>query len=79
MKSNLIMFMVVGYETTSTALSYSVFVLATQPHIQLKVRQEIENCFMSPESKPNTENVKDLSYLDIFIREVLRYYPIGKT
>lgn len=74
------MFMVVGYETTSTALSYSVFVLATQPHIQLKVRQEIDKCFMGPESeKPDTENVKDLTYLDMFIREVLRYYPIGKS
>jgi cytochrome P450 len=71
--------MVVGYETTSTALSYSVYVLATHPHIQLKLREEIDHFFIDSKSKPNTENVKDLSYLDMFIREVLRYYPIAKV
>ncbi|CAF5125098.1 unnamed protein product, partial [Rotaria sp. Silwood1] len=38
--------MVAGYETTSTALAYSTYVLATRPEIQDKLIEEINdnNC-----------------------------------
>ena len=72
--------MLAGYETTSTALSYCSFVLATNQEEQQKVRDEIDQHFSDPTgSEPNTENVKNLSYLDNFIKEVLRFYPIART
>ena len=39
------MFMLAGYETTSTALSYSCFVLATNQAEQQKVRDEVDSYF----------------------------------
>ncbi len=71
--------MLAGYETTSTALSYCSFVLATNQDEQQKVREEIDQHFSDPSLKPSTENVKDLSYLDNFIKEVMRIYPIART
>lgn len=39
------MFMLAGYETTSTALAYSSYVLATNPEEQQKLRDEIESYY----------------------------------
>ncbi len=35
-------FLLAGYETTSTALAFAAYELATHPDIQLKVQQEID-------------------------------------
>lgn len=78
-RANLIMFMLAGYETTSTALSYSCFVLATNQIEQQKVRDEVDAYFADSDEKPNTENIKNLPYLENFIKEVLRVYPIARS
>ena len=46
-KSNLILFMLAGYETTSNALNYSTYVLATNQEEQLKLYDEISSVFNS--------------------------------
>jgi cytochrome P450 len=40
--SNIYLFMIAGYETTSTAFAYSTYVLATQREIQNKLLEEID-------------------------------------
>ena len=47
--------MLAGYETTSTALSYSTFVLATIPEEQEKLRDEIDT-YYSDESNVKLKN-----------------------
>ena len=42
---NLVIFMLAGYETSSTALSYAFYILATQQEEQEKLRQEIDEHF----------------------------------
>ena len=37
--------MLAGYETTSTALAYSVYVLATNQEEQARLRDTIDGCF----------------------------------
>ena len=76
---NLMLFMLAGYETTSTTLSYCTYVLAKYPDEQQKLLDEI-NSFYSDEASgtlPNADNVGKLEYLDMFIKEVLRFYPLG--
>ncbi|CAF1139090.1 unnamed protein product [Rotaria sp. Silwood1] len=70
--------MAVGYETTSTALAYVSYVLATHPNEQLKLQEHIDSHF-----HPNTDNdiptyeaILKMEYLDMFIREGLHMYPI---
>ena len=70
--------MIAGYETTSTALAYSTYVLATKQDIQEKVFEEINQIDWDNLDRDNTyETLMNLSYLDLFVREVLRMYPIA--
>jgi len=44
-KNNLILFMLAGYETTSTALQYCAYVLTRYPEEQQKLYEEISHYF----------------------------------
>nr|QEV83809.1 cytochrome P450 [Brachionus rotundiformis] len=78
-EANLVLFMLAGYETTSTALSYASHVLATHPDEQLRLHDEISAAFGTDLSLINSDSVQELKYLDWFVKEVLRYYPIGNS
>ncbi|CAF1489845.1 unnamed protein product [Adineta steineri] len=79
--ANILLFMLAGYETTSTALSYVTYVLATHPEEQRKLQEHIDAHF-NPETEhtmPTYETVSEMDYLDMFIRETLRMYPIAPS
>jgi cytochrome P450 len=74
---NVVLFMFADYETTSTALAYSTYVLATQPEIQEKLVEEINQKVWNNNQAEETYDIaSNLSYLDLFIHEILRMYPI---
>ncbi|CAF1457709.1 unnamed protein product [Rotaria sordida] len=79
--ANIPLFMFAGYETTSTALGYIAYVLATHPNEQQKLQEDIDAHFQSNTEQdiPSYELVAEMSYLDMFIRETLRMYPITQT
>ena len=60
-----------GYETTATTLSYLAYVLATHPAEQARLQHEIDQVH------DDYEQIIKLNYLDWFIRETLRMYPIA--
>ena len=73
--------MLAGYETTSTALSYATYVLATHPEVQQKLHEHIDEHF-HPETEyimPTYEIISEMDYLHMFIRETLRIFPIAPT
>lgn len=73
--------MIAGYETTSTALGYATYILATHPEEQRKLQEHIDAHF-EPENEdimPSYEIVSEMDYLDMFIREVLRMFPIAPS
>lgn len=63
--------MIGGYETTATALGYLAYVLATHPQEQTRLQNEIDPV------TDDYEQLMKLEYLDCFIRETLRLYPIA--
>lgn len=72
--SNIMLFLVAGYETTSTALAYSSYVLAREPHIQKKLQAELDS---HPWDEHEYEEVMKIPYLEWFVNEVLRMFPIA--
>ncbi|CAF3661987.1 unnamed protein product [Rotaria sordida] len=76
--ANIALFMIAGYETTSTALSYIAYALATHPNEQRKLQEHIDAHFESNTEQdiPSYESITEMDYLDMFIRETFRMYPI---
>nr|XP_009678259.1 PREDICTED: thromboxane-A synthase isoform X2 [Struthio camelus australis] len=68
------LFLIAGYETTTSALSFATYLLATNPECQEKVLQEVDN-FSAKHIVPDYQNVQELPYLDMVIAETLRMYP----
>ncbi|XP_065421578.1 thromboxane-A synthase isoform X2 [Chrysemys picta bellii] len=67
-------FLIGGYETTTNALSFATYLLATNPECQEKLLQEIDE-FSGKHDVPDYQNVQELPYLDMVIAETLRMYP----
>ncbi|CAF4254079.1 unnamed protein product, partial [Adineta steineri] len=83
---NTVAYMVAGYETSSSALAYATYVLAKHPDVLEKLQDEIDQLPIDTDDNISDENIKEypdydtithLSYMDMFISEVLRMYPIG--
>ncbi|XP_077892855.1 cytochrome P450 3A9-like [Ictidomys tridecemlineatus] len=65
-----------GYETTSNALSFILYELATHLDVQTKLQQKIDSTL--PNKAPATyETVIQMKYLDMVVNETLRLYPIA--
>ncbi|XP_054694263.1 thromboxane-A synthase isoform X1 [Grus americana] len=68
------LFLIAGYQTTTSTLSFATYLLATNPGCQEKVLQEV-NEFSAKHMVPDYQNVQELPYLDMVIAETLRMYP----
>uniref|UniRef100_A0A8W8NTJ0 Cytochrome P450 3A24 n=1 Tax=Magallana gigas TaxID=29159 RepID=A0A8W8NTJ0_MAGGI len=70
---NSILFLLVGYDTTSNALAFTAYNLATHPDCQEKLIKEIDAIL--GKEPPNYDNVQKLEYLERVFCETLRLYP----
>uniref|UniRef100_A0A8I6A8Y2 Cytochrome P450 3A n=1 Tax=Rattus norvegicus TaxID=10116 RepID=A0A8I6A8Y2_RAT len=71
-----IFFIFAGYETTSSALSFALYLLATHPDLQKKLQDEIDAAL--PNKAPVTYDVLvEMEYLDMVLNETLRLFPVG--
>nr|ULR85615.1 cytochrome P450 [Spodoptera frugiperda] len=71
--AQLLLFLIAGYETSSTLLSFAIYVLATKPDIQDKLRSHIID--MTEGKDVDYDLLAKLQYLDGFLLETLRMYP----
>ncbi|CAF1445348.1 unnamed protein product, partial [Rotaria sp. Silwood1] len=69
----MLMFMIAGYETTSTALAWSIYQLSKHPPVQQNIKTELMQYHSS--QYLSLDHLDSLIYLDCFINEVLRYSP----
>ncbi|KAL5287924.1 CYP4V2 family protein [Megaselia abdita] len=69
-------FMFEGHDTTSAAISWTLFLLGSNPDIQEKVAQEMDDIFQGDKNCPATmTNLTDMKYLECCIKDALRLYP----
>lgn len=74
-QSNAVMFLVAGFETTGTTLSFTSYLLAKYPDIQERTRSEVLSV-MKAENGLTYDSITKMRYLDQVISEALRYYPV---
>lgn len=68
--------MLAGYESTSYALLYCFYVLATNKNEQDRLYDEIMNFKYN---NNDDSNLNEMKYLDMFCKEILRFYPISRV
>ena len=69
-------FLVTGHETTSTAMSWTLFGLCKNLEAQGKLRKEL---LTLQTDNPTMDELKSLPYLDMVVRESLRLYAPAFT
>ncbi|XP_020604908.1 cytochrome P450 3A8-like [Orbicella faveolata] len=72
-----LVFLLAGYETSSTTLGFVCYHLATDTHVQDKLRDEIDRMWPGDEMSPSYDVLHKMEYLDMVINEALRMYPPG--
>uniref|UniRef100_A0A8C9NZ00 unspecific monooxygenase n=1 Tax=Spermophilus dauricus TaxID=99837 RepID=A0A8C9NZ00_SPEDA len=77
-----IIFIFAGYETTSSALSFILYELATHPDVQTKLLKLVSNLnspkfHFSLQAPVIYDTLMQMEYLDMVVNETLRLYPIG--
>ena len=74
--SNLMLLLVVGYDTTGMTLSYLAYAMSKNPEVQEKLQQEIDQAFEDAGDKfPDYNVIQSLTYLDMVLYESLRFSP----
>ncbi|KAK3789005.1 hypothetical protein RRG08_039613, partial [Elysia crispata] len=68
-------FLLAGYDTVSTVMSFTLFLLAENPDCCSRLQQEIDEKL--GKCMPTYENMQDLTYMDMCLNEAMRLYPIG--
>ncbi|CAI2183479.1 2509_t:CDS:10, partial [Funneliformis geosporum] len=73
-RHNLAILMLAGHETTATALTTILYVLATHKDVQSKVYEELL-CVLGDNLTPTIEQQRELKYMNMVLNENLRFYP----
>lgn len=68
-------FMLAGQDSVGTAAAMTLFLLANNPTWQEKCIAELDEIFGSDERSSTIQDLKDMKYLDMCIKESLRLYP----
>ncbi|PSN49032.1 Cytochrome P450 9e2 [Blattella germanica] len=69
------LFFLAGFDTTSTLLSFSAYLLAIHPEAMAKLQKEIDEAMKANGGTVSYETLHSLKYLDMVISESLRLYP----
>ncbi|KAF4549281.1 Cytochrome P450-like protein 36 [Elsinoe fawcettii] len=75
LSDQLLTFLAAGHETTSSALTWTIFLLSTHPEIQVRLREEVKAAFTSSEHSDLATTLERLPLLNGICNETLRLYP----
>jgi cytochrome P450 len=75
-------FLLAGFETSASTLSFALYELALHPEIQRSVRAEILQVLNKHDGKLTYDTIQDMSYLDRVVsgkerNEVKQYFEIN--
>lgn len=79
--SNLMILLMVGYDTTGMTLAFILYALAENPEVQEKLQHEVDEVWKDAGGTfPDYTKIQGLSYCEMVIMETLRFYtPVAST
>ncbi|XP_066159249.1 cytochrome P450 9e2-like isoform X2 [Euwallacea fornicatus] len=75
--SQALVFFLAGFDSVSSAMSYTSYELALNPEIQAKLRKEINEVSEKCNGKPSYEDILGMKYMDMVVSESLRKWPVA--
>ncbi|GAB0089288.1 hypothetical protein DMENIID0001_038070 [Sergentomyia squamirostris] len=75
--ANAYLFVLAGFETSSTTMKFCLLELAQHPEIQNRVREEIKSVLLYYENKITYESLSEMKYLEQVINETMRKHPVA--
>jgi cytochrome P450 len=72
-RNEMVTFVLAGHETTATALTWACYLLATHPHVQERLAEEVQSVLGDRE--PTMEDMPRLTYASAVFNETLRLFP----
>jgi cytochrome P450 len=72
-REQVLVFLLAGHETTSTALSFTLHLLGQHPDVQERVRDEVSA--VVGDRAPTTDDAKVLTYTTMVLKEAMRLFP----
>jgi cytochrome P450 len=72
-RDQILIFLLAGHETTSTALTFTCHLLGRHPEIQRRVHDEVDEVLAG--RTPTTDDVPKLAYTTMVVKEAMRLYP----
>ncbi|XP_059479282.1 probable cytochrome P450 6a14 isoform X2 [Neocloeon triangulifer] len=70
-----LLFLLAGYDTSSTLLSFAAYELALNPEIQEKAREEVLAAVEKSDGELSYDTLNDMPYLENVLMETLRRHP----
>ncbi|GAB0088656.1 hypothetical protein DMENIID0001_031190 [Sergentomyia squamirostris] len=65
-----------GSDTSTHLASYTILMLAMHQEVQDKVVEELKKVFLDEKVPVDYDSIKQLTYLDMVVKETLRLYPV---
>ncbi|KAJ2954985.1 hypothetical protein NQZ79_g8924 [Umbelopsis isabellina] len=77
LRENLTIFFIAGHDTTSSALSFALYLLAVNPNVQEKARKEVIEVIGDGADMvyPTETQISQLKYIHMIIKETMRLCP----
>lgn len=67
--------LIAGSDTTSMTLVYLTYLLALNPHVQVRLQAELDGALPDRDHLPFVNELDRLQYLGAVIKEILRLHP----
>lgn len=68
--SQVVLFYLAGVDTSTSAVSYSLFEMARQPEIAKKLREEIDTVLARHNNEITYESLQEMHYLELCIKGI---------
>ncbi|XP_019884431.2 cytochrome P450 9e2-like [Camponotus floridanus] len=76
MTSQAFIFLLGGFDSSSTLMSFLAYEIAVNPHIQEKLQNEIDKVLEDTNGQLSYEAINEMVYLNATINETLRMHPV---
>jgi len=73
LRDDLITMLIAGHETTGALLTWASYLLAQNPEVLEKARQEVDRVIQ--DRRPTMDDIKEMGYIRRIVAETLRLYP----